>query len=72
MNPDQKSVLLIFQIVKLVSCAIQKEYTKAQEYDRISRSYMEMGIFEYLLEKMPNEEEIELASFVKTIEFCSN
>ena len=31
-----------------------------------------MGIFEFLLEKMPNDDEIELTSFVKTIEFCSN
>lgn len=40
-NPDPKSTLIIFEIVKMVSCAIQKEYTKAQEYDRVSRIYLE-------------------------------
>ena len=71
-HPDPKANLIIFEIVKLVSCAIQKEYTKAQEYDRVSKIYLDLGIFEFLLEKMPIDQNIELTSFVKTIEFCSN
>lgn len=69
-KPNPNCTLMIFEIVKNVAMAIQKEYSKGEEYDKMSRIYYQNGVFQFLHENMP--ETNDLLSIVKTIEFCSN
>ena len=44
---------MMAEIIKQIAGAIQKEYNKGEEYDKLSKVYNENGVFQFLLENMP-------------------